>query len=612
MTLPSPLLQHFRALGGGLPMGYVPINPLSDAGYSQYGSGRLFVPLAATNYAIHPSFELDAGAGLATGYSLTGGTSGVVTTLVAGYLGGLAQRLQWTGGAGVTNKALRIEETAYTANGSFAAGDKVEYSVWIKGSVTGAISIAPTIYWYKDDNTFVLTEQGPAFITPTSGWVCYSYVATAPATATKLRVIPIVITGLDEGDTVDVTIDKVMLCKGSIVTPYFDGASAGCSWAGTANASTSSRPASVGLYYPSPWTTVPASGTIAGRFIPLGANTQYTAEVLAALCNGTTPVAQLLHASGKPRANVTTTSTSTASFAALAQRIITMRWSPSDVRLNVNGVDATAGGAPTTGGAIDSILAGGLAGYWAGPLVFSAENKTDAWVTAMNASSGAAWALDAAALRNGYLNDGDVLIPFSTDAVGQRKVSGNAPFDWSGQLIVDGCSLAQGVFAPLVTALANPWTATDVAVGGQTTAQMNTDAATEVDPMLRAYYQRHVVVAWELTNDLGSGTSAADAYAHMVTYCQGRQAAGYKVVVVTCLPRGSDGTFETKRLAVNASIRAGWATFADALADPNTDPHIGYPGAQNDATYYYDTTHCTAAGYAIAAGYLKAAIESLP
>ncbi len=110
-----------------------------------------------------------------------------------------------------------------------------------------------------------------------------------------------------------------------------------------------------------------------------------------------------------------------------------------------------------------------------------------------------------------------------------------------------------------------------------------------------------MLCAWEVTNELFAGASAATAYANYVAYCQARQAAGFTVVAFTCVPRGADADFETRRQATNALIRTNYATFATRLCDVGADATIGVPGAQNNATYYADTTHLNDAGYAIVA-----------
>jgi lysophospholipase L1-like esterase len=77
------------------------------------------------------------------------------------------------------------------------------------------------------------------------------------------------------------------------------------------------------------------------------------------------------------------------------------------------------------------------------------------------------------------------------------------------------------------------------------------------------------------------------------------------------LPRGQSPTFSAARNALNAELRAHWKSFADGLADCAADSTIGPAGAEADPTYYRDTVHLTAAGYAIVAGVVAAAVRPL-
>lgn len=153
-----------------------------------------------------------------------------------------------------------------------------------------------------------------------------------------------------------------------------------------------------------------------------------------------------------------------------------------------------------------------------------------------------------------------------------------------------------------------------VASGGRTTANMIADAATRVDAFYDAARPSNIVVAWEITNDLFFGASAATAYNNIVTYCQGRQAEGFQVVVLSVLPRSGLGvpdTFEASRQTINTNLRANWESFADALADIGADETIGVAGADLDTTFYIDGVHMTDAGYGLVAEIVKDAIQTL-
>ena len=188
------------------------------------------------------------------------------------------------------------------------------------------------------------------------------------------------------------------------------------------------------------------------------------------------------------------------------------------------------------------------------------------------------------------------------------------------QLVVDGNSMSDGVggsapYSDLIsTYLGNAWSISNFAVSGQTTAQMITDAATEIDTTLDEDLLCNIIAVWEGTNSLYFGATGAAAYADLVTYCQARQSAGWKVVILTVLPRSNSGTptdFEIHRQTVNTNIRENWQTFADALVDIAADRRLGDLGDQTNTTYYPDLVHLNDAGYAIVAHYVASAVLQL-
>lgn len=191
----------------------------------------------------------------------------------------------------------------------------------------------------------------------------------------------------------------------------------------------------------------------------------------------------------------------------------------------------------------------------------------------------------------------------------------------SKQIVFDGNSLTVGYVAfPAMTDVALPqvsggfWRAYNLGISGQTIEQMATNAATKVDPLYNTSASKNILSCWEGTNALQALQNPTTVYNDIVGYCQARRAAGWRVVIVTILPRTAAGTyagFEADRQTVNAAIRANYATFADAIADVGADATIGAPGASNNVTYYSDKTHLTTAGYAIAATLIKNAINTL-
>jgi len=219
-----------------------------------------------------------------------------------------------------------------------------------------------------------------------------------------------------------------------------------------------------------------------------------------------------------------------------------------------------------------------------------------------------------------------VLAPRGTTPVAERpatEVRPEEPDLSRGLIVFDGCSLVddagvehdEGMPAQTMALLPDGLDWKNLGVGGQTTPMMAADAAVEIDPLFDASRPRTILVCWEGTNDLilggGPPYDARRAYRHLAAYCRARQRAGFSVVVCSVLPRERSVAFNAARDALNAELRAHWRSFADALADVAANKTIGAAGAEADPTYYRDTVHLTAAGYAIVARVVARAVERL-
>jgi hypothetical protein len=277
-------------------LGYLQtVQPTTSTGWTTYdGPGRLFLP-AQTNYCTNPSMEAYVG-GAATGYNNNGTATGDVWSIVSGRAGGVAQRVTYTAAGGVSGATFTIQQTAQTADSSFAAGDKVTLSFFYKSSIVGETTTYPVLLYYTNTPTFVSSENGSA-LPDTTEWTRYSYVFTVPATATKIRAQVVLVTGLDATDTIDITIDDVQVEKSAVLTPYFDGSSTGggCAWTGAANASTSTRAVSV-LEYANPFAAgaIEAAGTLAARVTSLWAGNDSAEHILLSVNDADASEAWLL------------------------------------------------------------------------------------------------------------------------------------------------------------------------------------------------------------------------------------------------------------------------------------------------------------------------------
>ena len=164
---------------------------------------------------------------------------------------------------------------------------------------------------------------------------------------------------------------------------------------------------------------------------------------------------------------------------------------------------------------------------------------------------------------------------------------------------------------------------TNKSLGGQTTQQMEADAATDIDPLIDPL-KRNVLLAWECRNDMiVNSLTPTEALNNMITFCNNRRTAGWEVIVANVLPSWI-GTYKgdstvvgydllnTERLQLNALLQAGWQTFADGFVDFSVEDELylfhnneqagyvfssGTPPTTSDNGYYSDGTHGTDAGY---------------
>jgi lysophospholipase L1-like esterase len=188
------------------------------------------------------------------------------------------------------------------------------------------------------------------------------------------------------------------------------------------------------------------------------------------------------------------------------------------------------------------------------------------------------------------------------------------------KIVCDGNSLTFGTGGTPVNLSAYPFQMTGLLRYGANTVNLGVPSATTAqraaaNDTLAQFSPGAVAVLWEGTNTLWFGGSAATAIADYAAWCAQVRAQGYKVVAVTVLPRTQAGvppTFEADRQTVNSSIRANWASYADALADVGADALIGQPLASDNTTYYNaDKVHMNATGYGVVASIVASAVSSL-
>jgi hypothetical protein len=326
--------------GGGSFPESTKVAATTDTGYREYSSsGRLFLP-ASTNYCTNPSFEIDTDSnGLSdtwAEYENSGASS--TLTRVAGRTGGYAQRVQMTADGADSGKIWEIYINSPAA--SFASGDISTWSCYLKGTTTGTVQVRLGTTTRTNAEADIHTTYS-SDITLSSSWTRVSLTdAAAGATTDHINVF-LLVSGLDSGDSFDITIDDVLIEKSSFLTPYFDGSSPDCSWSGTANASTSVRALSV-MRMATSFTTMPEEVTIAARVIPLASQAQAGTDPLFSLWVNNTTRAFMRHNYGSLRfANSGEQNVAGGGFAALSKNTIVGRWDANGQDFRWNATDAT-------------------------------------------------------------------------------------------------------------------------------------------------------------------------------------------------------------------------------------------------------------------------------
>jgi len=133
----------------------------------------------------------------------------------------------------------------------------------------------------------------------------------------------------------------------------------------------------------------------------------------------------------------------------------------------------------------------------------------------------------------------------------------------------------------------------NVGASGETTDQMVTERATQIDPYYDAAYDYNMAVIWAGTNDASAdGHSTVE---NLQTWCEACQALGFITVVLTEAPKGPEPNqfMMVNRPYINAALLAA-PTWADIVVDSGNDVRLDL----SDASVYKDNVHLTTWGYA--------------
>lgn len=164
--------------------------------------------------------------------------------------------------------------------------------------------------------------------------------------------------------------------------------------------------------------------------------------------------------------------------------------------------------------------------------------------------------------------------------------------------------------------LTHNWRTINLGVSARTAAEFQgvaaASAAQAKGPKL------NVATVFAGTNDLENNATASQTTSNITSLCQSWRTAGFKVIVVTMLPRaGAIGnytaaSFETARQSINTSVRSNWSSFADGIADIGAHPVMGVTAALSDTSLFDNTqVHPTAKGHAYIAAIVAAAVNKI-
>jgi len=164
-------------------------------------------------------------------------------------------------------------------------------------------------------------------------------------------------------------------------------------------------------------------------------------------------------------------------------------------------------------------------------------------------------------------------------------------------------------------------------IGGQATAAMIADFATQITPKLNPACTNNIYIPWEITNDFRSNGNTATAISNYWQLCDDAKAAGFTVIAVTMVARDFTGNgagltetqYNLGMDTINQAIRTDYASHSDYLCDI-TDANLWLDRSSyasdalyntaistivNNGTYYLDGTHLMNAGYDIVGNNLK-------
>lgn len=179
-----------------------------------------------------------------------------------------------------------------------------------------------------------------------------------------------------------------------------------------------------------------------------------------------------------------------------------------------------------------------------------------------------------------------------------------------GNSITHGAGLGAGQDYPsiLVAALGSGWQVFNSGHDGETTQQLLDNFTDYAGIRLVSGSVPNILVVNEVGNDIVLGADEATALSNMQALIAHARSHGWTVCFATTTPRTSfNSEQQTAASNINQFFRDNPSEH-DGLIDWAADPRLADP---DDATYYQDGVHPTAAGAAVIAELTLSAITTL-
>lgn len=371
---------------------------------------RLFLP-AATNYLLDPRQ-------ISPWTIAHGGSHPPVYTLLSGGGG----RIQYAGQAPDAGEWINLE--ARSAAGSFAAGDSATFSVELSGDVSAELTFR--LFVVPVNNTGdAIDYTSTVNIAVGTAPARFSVTRAALPALTDSVIVYVAPMGFVAGIHMDVVVDRACVTKSSYPTPYFDGDTVddndSCAWTGDANESTSTRDGSSLVFTTADgFPDLGTLGTIAGTFaIPVAGDvSSWNYPYTCGPGSASTVLKDSLFGVRGQRYNGSTQKgtgfISTETWAADSRHSFVHRFPDNGTQqFNLDGTDASSVAQAGSYQTFLELYIGAASGQigsniHVGNLLFSPSTKPNAWVTAIQANSGAAFG-NVYRLKREFMAPGDAL-----------------------------------------------------------------------------------------------------------------------------------------------------------------------------------------------------------